>query len=45
MIAPEVRAEHTTRAKNGTADLDKDLANLHTDYADAYLPQRQPKQK
>lgn len=25
---PEVRAEHTTRAKNGTADLDKDLAKL-----------------
>ena len=25
---PEVRAEHTTRAKNGTADLDKDLARL-----------------
>jgi uncharacterized membrane protein YkvA (DUF1232 family) len=25
---PEVRAEHTTRAKNGTADLDQDLAKL-----------------
>jgi uncharacterized membrane protein YkvA (DUF1232 family) len=25
---PEVRAEHTTRAKNGTADLDNDLAKL-----------------
>jgi len=25
---PEVRAEHTTRAKNGTADLDHDLARL-----------------
>ena len=25
---PEVRAEHTTRAKNGTADLDHDLAKL-----------------
>lgn len=25
---PEVRAEHTTRAKNGTADLDQDLARL-----------------
>lgn len=25
---PEVRAEHTTRAKNGTADLDRDLAKL-----------------
>jgi uncharacterized membrane protein YkvA (DUF1232 family) len=24
----EVRAEHTTRAKNGTADLDQDLAKL-----------------
>ncbi|MGZ8512699.1 MAG: YkvA family protein [Candidatus Limnocylindria bacterium] len=25
---PEVRAEHSTRAKNGTADLDQDLAKL-----------------
>jgi uncharacterized membrane protein YkvA (DUF1232 family) len=25
---PEVRAEHTTRAKNGTADLDRDLDRL-----------------
>jgi uncharacterized membrane protein YkvA (DUF1232 family) len=25
---PEVRAEHTTRAKNGTADLDRDLERL-----------------
>jgi uncharacterized membrane protein YkvA (DUF1232 family) len=25
---PEVRAEHTTRAKNGTADLDRDLEKL-----------------
>jgi uncharacterized membrane protein YkvA (DUF1232 family) len=25
---PEVRAEHTTRAKNGTADLDRDLQRL-----------------
>jgi uncharacterized membrane protein YkvA (DUF1232 family) len=25
---PEVRAEHTTRAKNGTADLDRDLQKL-----------------
>jgi len=25
---PEVRAEHTTRARNGTADLDRDLARL-----------------
>ena len=25
---PEVRAEHTARAKNGTADLDRDLARL-----------------
>lgn len=25
---PDVRAEHTTRAKNGTADLDQDLAKL-----------------
>ena len=25
---PEVRAEHTTRAKNGTANLDQDLAKL-----------------
>jgi uncharacterized membrane protein YkvA (DUF1232 family) len=25
---PEVRAEHTTRARNGTADLDRDLEKL-----------------
>ena len=25
---PEVRAEHTARARNGTADLDRDLARL-----------------
>ena len=25
---PEVRAEHTARAKNGTADLDRDLAQV-----------------
>jgi uncharacterized membrane protein YkvA (DUF1232 family) len=25
---PEVRAEHSTRARNGTADLDRDLARL-----------------
>lgn len=25
---PEVRAEHTTRARNGTADLDRDLQKL-----------------
>ena len=25
---PEVRAEHTARAKNGTADLDRDMARL-----------------
>jgi uncharacterized membrane protein YkvA (DUF1232 family) len=25
---PEVRAEHTARARNGTADLDRDLAKL-----------------
>ena len=25
---PEVRAEHTSRAKNGTADLDRDLEKL-----------------
>lgn len=25
---PEVRAEHATRARNGTADLDRDLAKL-----------------
>lgn len=25
---PEVRAEHTARAKNGTADLDRDVAKL-----------------
>lgn len=25
---PEVRAEHTSRARNGTADLDRDLAKL-----------------
>jgi uncharacterized membrane protein YkvA (DUF1232 family) len=25
---PDVRAEHTTRAKNGTADLDRDLEKL-----------------
>jgi uncharacterized membrane protein YkvA (DUF1232 family) len=25
---PEVRSEHTTRAKNGTADLDRDLQRL-----------------
>ena len=27
---PEVRAEHTERARNGTADLDRDLARLRT---------------
>jgi uncharacterized membrane protein YkvA (DUF1232 family) len=27
---PEVRAEHTARARNGTADLDRDLARLRS---------------
>lgn len=33
---PEVRAEHTARAKNGTADLDRDLARLRTLMGDRF---------
>ena len=33
---PEVRAEHTTRAKNGTADLDRDLMKLRALLGDRY---------
>jgi len=33
---PEVRAEHTTRAKNGTADLDRDLIRLRALLGDRY---------
>jgi uncharacterized membrane protein YkvA (DUF1232 family) len=32
----EVRAEHTSRAKNGTADLDRDLARLRLLMGDRY---------
>ena len=32
----EVRAEHTTRAQNGTADLDRDLARLRALMGDRY---------
>jgi uncharacterized membrane protein YkvA (DUF1232 family) len=32
----EVRAEHTARARNGTADLDRDLARLRTLLGDRY---------
>jgi uncharacterized membrane protein YkvA (DUF1232 family) len=32
----EVRAEHTARARNGTADLDRDLAQLRTLLGDRY---------
>jgi len=33
---PEVRAEHTARAKNGTADLDRDLAQVRLAMGDRY---------
>ena len=33
---PEVRAEHTARARNGTADLDRDLARLRVLLGDRY---------
>jgi len=33
---PEVRAEHTARAKNGTADLDRDLAHVRLAMGDRY---------
>jgi uncharacterized membrane protein YkvA (DUF1232 family) len=33
---PEVRAEHTTRARNGTADLDRDLAKLRVVMGDRF---------
>jgi hypothetical protein len=33
---PEVRAEHTTRARNGTADLDRDLARLRVVMGDRF---------
>jgi uncharacterized membrane protein YkvA (DUF1232 family) len=33
---PEVRAEHTARAKNGTADLDRDLARLRNLMGDRF---------
>lgn len=33
---PEVRAEHATRAKNGTADLDRDLAKLRVVMGDRF---------
>ena len=33
---PEVRAEHTTRARNGTADLDRDLMRLRGLLGDRY---------
>ena len=32
----EVRSEHTTRARNGTADLDRDLAKLRVLMGDRY---------
>ncbi len=32
----EVRAEHAARARNGTADLDRDLARLHVLLGDRY---------
>jgi uncharacterized membrane protein YkvA (DUF1232 family) len=33
---PEVRAEHTTRARNGTADLDRDLMKLRAVLGDRF---------
>ncbi len=33
---PEVRAEHSARAKNGTADLDRDLARLRVLMGDRF---------
>ena len=33
---PEVRAEHAARARNGTADLDRDLQRLRTLMGDRY---------
>jgi hypothetical protein len=33
---PEVRAEHAARARNGTADLDRDLAKLRELMGDRY---------
>ena len=33
---PEVRAEHAARARNGTADLDRDLARLREVMGDRY---------
>ncbi|HEX5039439.1 MAG TPA: DUF1232 domain-containing protein [Candidatus Limnocylindria bacterium] len=33
---PEVRAEHTARAKNGTADLDQDLVKVRLAMGDRY---------
>ena len=33
---PEVRIEHTTRARNGTADLDRDLARLRVLMGDRF---------
>jgi uncharacterized membrane protein YkvA (DUF1232 family) len=33
---PEVRAEHTARAKNGTADLDRDLEHVRLAMGDRY---------
>ena len=33
---PEVRTEHTLRAKNGTADLDRDLARLRSVLGDRF---------
>jgi uncharacterized membrane protein YkvA (DUF1232 family) len=33
---PEVRAEHTARARNGTADLDRDLARLRLAMGDRF---------
>jgi uncharacterized membrane protein YkvA (DUF1232 family) len=33
---PEVRAEHAARARNGTADLDRDLARLRSLMGDRY---------
>ena len=33
---PEVRIEHTTRARNGTADLDRDLERLRVLMGDRY---------
>lgn len=33
---PEVRAEHSARAKNGTADLDRDLARLRVLLGDRF---------